>query len=231
MKNETLVEFIKEKKKIQYKLLYIVPCLLHKSLFVAVLFRILLCFNYKKIRKYYIVIMIIFCISNSLIIQVTGILSNLPIFSTLLDKAEMYTNDESSIFSNALNLSRFLNVLFTYMIVLYTRRKYMKGENLKFYNFIDMTNIFAIATCSYFHMFSRFSMLAVFVNLFAIIDFLRKEKSQAKLFFASSILVFLICISMVGQSATFKNRNFGDLFTNGWTRNAITIFLDKGERE
>ncbi len=220
------LEYVKNKKKIVYKLLYIIPCLLHKSLFIAILIRIFMNFDSKKMKKIYSILMIIIFLSSTSILFFANILSNIPIFSTLYEKAIYYIGEEERntiLNASSLSILNLIIVIFITTIYNYNKKFFKDKIDIKIYNVISYIVIFILAMLSYLQFFARFSFLLFIIGLIPLMDYLKLENK--KLNFLCTLMLFFIImgIGIVGQYATLKNISFGNLFNENIAANIFTL--------
>ena len=218
------LEFIKDKKSLIYKLLYIIPCLFHKSLFIIIIFRLLIQFDYKKVKKAYLPLMIGIFISGNLLVNLASVIAQIPIFGSLGYRASVYVNSSENTFSNIFLYTIIVSIFYS-IIYLYNKKKYKDNINNKLYELVDMLLIICIAMIPYRVMFVRFITFYNLISILIIADFVKNEKNKNNFWFAIFGMIILMCGGSVFQYLNITSLNFGTLFSDGIIKNIFSIFL------
>lgn len=79
------LEFVKKKKKIIYKLLYVIPIFIHISMIIVLAFRILMIFDFKKTKKYFLIFLIIYAILPSILYNILNLIPRMEIIATKIN--------------------------------------------------------------------------------------------------------------------------------------------------
>lgn len=219
------LEYVEEKRGFFYKLLYIIPAFLHKSLFVIIIFRLMMIFDYKKIKKIYIPLMICMFFSGNLIINLSGILSSIPILSSLQERAIGYIQNRGSIFASGISIYNICIAIFTAILYIYNKLTNRNNINIKLYEWISAILILVIAMSSYSIIFSRFVSIFNLMSIFIICDFLKNEKHKTNYTCALIGIFAILFVGGISQYITLRTITFGNLLSEGLTKNIFSLFL------
>ena len=150
-------EYIKQKKGIIYKILYIVPVLIHMSMIIGIIIRILM--SAKKHKNLIVIGLIIYAVSPNLIVQISSLIGELPVFSDLVAKLQVYLFDARVINFNSL---LHMVLLIYFIVVYYALVKKRKQENLEITNLYKALEIILLFNiCS----FTLASLLSMYVSM------------------------------------------------------------------
>ena len=171
-------EYIKQKKGIIYKILYIVPVLIHMSMIICIIIRILINIKIKKYRIFVIIGFIIYASSPSLILQLSGLLGKISIFSDLIDKLQVYLFNSMTFNFNSI---AHLFLLIYFMFYYYRISKKRKQEQIKITNLcnaLELVLIFNICSFSYWDIFLRWSDISIILFSLFLMDNVKMIKMK-----------------------------------------------------
>lgn len=218
------LEYVKNKKGVFYKFIYIIPCFLHKSLFIFIIFRLMMLLDYKKIKKIYIPFMIAMFFSGNLIIYIARLLSNIYILESLEERAISYISKEGNIFTSPMVLYCMAIGAFLMILYLYNKKNNRQYINEKLYEWISIFLVLCLAVMPYKVLFARFIVLFNLMSIFILADFLNNEKKKINYIFIIVCILIIFIVSIVVQLTMLQNVSFGNLFSDGLTKNIYSIF-------
>lgn len=174
------------KKGIGVVLLYVLPILIHESLFALLLLRLILFFNKNKIDFKIITFGIIFIMFPNLIPTMLEIISkNFVFLSKFSDKAHNYMQYGNK-FDNIYILNLTLT-LFVFFIILIIKSKKIEA-NQKFINYNILVIIISLMFISNETISIRFLVSLISFSLLIMMDFIKKLSSKNCLAFTIAIL-------------------------------------------
>lgn len=206
------LEYVKGKKRVGYKLLYLLPLFIHSSLIVVPILRLLMCFDFKKIRKYIYIAIGILIIYPSMVFLLIKIFQNNIFLASLLSKASMYLVDNFKTWN--FNYGKFAMILMVFYCIVYfiTAKQMRKNIGDKFCDAIQIILLTLLAFIQYFDIFTRFSNLAIlFMNIYILqyLDLNRKTNIAIYL-----VLIILFVIGMTINVEVFLQNDFNNIFAN-----------------
>lgn len=206
------LEYIKEKKGIRYKLLYLLPLFIHSSLIVIPILRLLMCFDFRKIRKYIYIALGILIIYPSMMFVLIKIFQNNIFLASLLSKASMYLVDNFKTWN--FNYGKFAMILTAFYCIVYfiTAKQMRKKIGDKFCDAIQIILLTLLAFIQYFDIFTRFSNLAIlFMNIY-ILQYLNLNRKTNIAIYLGLIVLFVI--GMTINVEVFLQNDFNNIFAN-----------------
>lgn len=213
-------EFIKGKKKIWYKFLYVIPIFFHMSLLVGIVLRVLLQFDFKKIRGPYFLCMILLMFSPNIIKFGAGILSHVPFFHDMLAKVIMHVSQPANIFGPYYFFKMSATIL---LFVLLLKQKERLTE--PYYQMVFYMILCTIFSVTYEIFFTRFCVMTVIFSIPILINYIKKY-SSTKQFVHFLIPCGIICVAFLYlQVDLFFDLNYGNLFINKSYHNIFSIFF------
>lgn len=221
------LELIKGKKGWQYKLLYVVGLLIHSSVAILIIFRLLILLNQKKYLPALIIIFIIYSMAPVLLTYVLKAFSGVPIIGELLVKAEWYTIKANNIFSFPYHVVMYIFTIF-YLVLYACSKKYRENTiNNKYCDYILIILLFTLASWRYFDIFMRFTNLNILLMNIYILWYLNRNEKVGNTFVILVIFLFIVVLIPTNVHVIQAN-NFNDIFRN--LDNNIFYFLDKTNR-
>ncbi len=205
------LEYVKNKKKSIYKILYIVSFLIHASMIIIPIIRILLNFDYKKIKKVYLIVLIMYAFLPTIIYQIFNIL---PGMQTIAQKMNYYLLQGNGISTTFEIVSLLLLVLYIFIFYRTNRKnKLVKNTNLnKYFDFVEMILLLNIFSIFYKDIFLRIFNISILSMLIYIIIYL-KNSNKENIILILILCIFSVLIGSVNLNILLAN-NFGDVFTN-----------------
>lgn len=204
------LEFIKGKNKIIYKILYIIPIFIHISMFIIPLIRIVLHFDFRKIKSKYITTLIIYMFFPILIYKITSLFPALDMISSKIYSYMVMGN--RSLFT-VYDIFTFLLILF-FLIIFYDNKDKIKKEvSNKFLEFTELILLFNVFSPLYRDIFSRIlniSILCMCLYIMSLISITNSKKLPI-------ILIFILLFSVILGSVSFnifRNNDFNNIFSN-----------------
>lgn len=217
------LEYIKNKKGVLYKSLYVIPLFIHISLIIVLVVRILMHFDFKKIWKFLIPIFALYATSPSIVTALLSIFKNNLLLGPLIEKADMYLVNASHIWDSTYGISVLLLVIF--FVVIFYKYKKLNNDILgeKFNNLIEIMLWFNISSVLYFDIFTRFSNVLIILMIIYIINILNLSKRKEKICIVSILIVFSLAFASVSFNV-FRTNDFNDVFSKPY-RNLIYYFI------
>ena len=213
------LEFIKENKKIFYKVLYIIPCLIHMSMVLAIILRLLLVIYKGKKRKYIILGLIIYAFFPSVILQIANELNGMSIFSDLYIKTTNYVASQNqTIFENLMYIIKTLTFINLFVVF----EKLYKNDNTRIKNATELICLFVFFSFNYtVIMYRWFDACTVLLCLSYInkIDLYKRIKGIYKILLGLSII---FCIYQ--QIDSFSKTNFMEVLQETSKKTLIEQF-------
>lgn len=207
------LEYIKNKKGIIYKMLYIIPIFIHISLLILIIVRILLNFNYNKVRKVIIPIFLIYGTNPMIVFKFLEIFKNNILLSVLISKSNMYLLENSHIWESTYGIGALLLIIF-FIIIFYTNIKPVKLiMNDKICNFTEIMLLFIVSSSLYFDIFMRFSNIVLMLMSIYMLIVLNINKKTKKMFIIITVIIFSMLMGSVNLN-NFKYNDFNNLFSN-----------------
>ena len=215
------LEYIKGKKKWFYKLLYIIPALIHMSMILIILLRLLLCFNYKSIKKYYILALIAYALLPSIVYQIFSVI---PSLSMIAYKINGYMLNEVSIFAGIYDIGT-LMLLILYMYIYYTsKNKLTKELPEKFIQFVEIVLLLNIFSIPYRSIFARILNLTILCINIYLLSYLKNTKNRHLIIILLALFMFCVVLGSVNFNNIISN-DFNNIFSN--LLNNITYYFEK----
>lgn len=216
-------EYIKQKKGIIYKILYIVPVLIHMSMIIGIIIRILM--SAKKHKNLIVIGLIIYAVSPNLIVQISSLIGELPVFSDLVAKLQVYLFDARVINFNSL---LHMVLLIYFIVVYYALVKKRKQENLEItnlYKALEIILLFNICSFNYWDIFLRWSDISIILFTLCLMDNTKIIKIKGN---PNILIVFVIFIAFFYiQYANLKGLNISKNLDEYCYKNIISVFDDK----
>lgn len=204
------LEFIKEKKKWFYKILYILPMFIHLSMIIIPLIRIFIQFDFKRSKKYFFIFLIVYDLMPNVIY---GILNLIPIMSALASKINSYMLQSDSIFTVKYEIGTLLLLIF-YMYIYYSERKKIIDElPEKYMNFIEIILLFNLCSIPYRAIFTRVLNISILSMTVFLLIYFEKIKSKNTLFILIGLLLFSIVFGSVNLNNILGN-DYNGIFQN-----------------
>ena len=217
------LEFIKENKKIFYKVLYIIPCLIHMSMVLAIILRLLLVIYKGRKRKYIILGLIIYAFFPSVVLQIANELNGMSIFSDLYIKTTNYVAGQNqTIFENLMYIIKTL--IFINLFIIF--EKLYKNDNTRIKNATELICLFVFFSFNYtIIMYRWFDACTILLCLSFInkIDLYKRIKGIYKILLGLSII---FCIYQ--QIDSFSKTNFMEVLQET-SKNTLIEQFEKEE--
>lgn len=203
------LEYIKNNKKWIYKIFYILPLFFHISMIIIPLIRLVLHFDFNKIKKVYIIILSMYLILPTIFYKIISLFSILSIFS---QKISSYVINGNSLITSYDFFTLFVVIIFIFIFFNY---KKIISESLpsKFLDFSELILFLNLFSLLYRDIFSRIFNISILCMSIIILTLLNKKIGKEKII----ITILLSVVSLVlGNTSynTFKNQNFNNIFNN-----------------
>lgn len=211
------LEYIKGKKKWYYKLLYVLPGLIHASMFITIILRIVLKFDLKKYIKFAIPILIFYGIAGNFISFIISPLEVIPIIGRLISKAGMYLVERPACWDSTYGITLMLLNIFYLAIFLITSKQNKEKE--KFDELILLIILFNISSIQYYDIclrFSTFAMTLMNIYLLKVLSYNIKKYNYI-------ILGVMLAFSIAFGSVNYNSIASGD-FNNIWNNLYQNLF-------
>lgn len=209
------LEYIKDKNKCIYKVLYILPVFIHASMIIIPLIRVLLKFDFKKTKKVYIISLIIYAFLPNIIYQLLNVL---PGMETLAQKISIYTIQKKQILYTTYDTITLILLLF-YTFIFYKSRKeireYISTKYIDFVEIILLLNLFSIF---YKDIFSRVFNITLLCMCIYLLMYFKKVKTE------KIVIVIVLCLFSVGLGSVNVNNILANDFNNIFSNITENIF-------
>lgn len=221
------IEYIKQKRGIIYKILYIVPVLIHMSMIIGIIIRILMNIKINKHRMLIVIGFIIYASSPNLILQLSGTLGKISIFSDLIDKLQVYLfNSMTFNFNSIVHLLLLIYFMFVYYMIS-RKRKHEKFKITNLYNALELMLIFNVCSFSYWDIFLRWSDISIILFSLFLVDNINMIKIKQSI---NGLIIFCFLIFFIYiQYVNLKELNISKSLNEYCYKNIVTIFIDKKE--
>lgn len=221
-------EYIKQKKGIMYKILYVVPVLIHMSMVIGIIIRILMSINIKRFRNLIIIGFIIYAVSPNMIVQISSLIGGLPVFSDLVTKMQVYLFDSRVLnFNSLLHIALLLYFIFVYYVLIKKRKR----ENLEItnlYKALEIILIFNICSFNYWDIFLRWSDISIILFALFLMDNTKIIKIKGN---PNILIVFVIFIAFLYiQYTNLKGLNISKNLNEYCYKNIVTVFDNEEEK-
>lgn len=213
------LEFVREKKGIAVKFLYLLPLAIHISTIICLAFRILLCFKSTKIKKYYMMFLFLYILLPSVLYV---ILNKIPGFYLITQKIYSYMLNGDKKLIGLYDYSTLFLLIF-YTIIYYISRKRLKGEfSDKYIDFIEIVILFNISSIVYRDIFSRILTMTMLIFNVYFLTYFSKTDSKKSLVAMLGLLIFCLALGSVNINNLLYN-NYNGIFEN-LTENVFYYF-------
>ena len=207
------LEYVKDKRKIYYKILYVQPGFIHASMFLILLIRILLIFDFKKTKYFIIPLFIFYGVAKNMMYNIVILFVNVPLINNLVSKANMYLLESQSTWYSTYGITIILLLLFFMAVYLLTNKKYRHIENEKFCDLIFIVLLFNICSVQYFDIYTRiFDFSIVLMNLY-LLQILDIVKRKYKIIIIIGLVLFSLLLGSVNLNLIQAN-DFNNIFSN-----------------
>ena len=202
-------EFIKNKKNIFYKLLYIIPLFIHTSSFILIFFRLILIIKNKKLIF---LLLSIFCLCMffpNLIIYCLNLFNGIQFMDFIGGRVKMYLIDES--FSITLQfIFRTIQTVLITLAGLICYYKTEKKEYSQYFLFYFVIGLFTLSQITHYSIYMRFIDMLLFLSPIIIYDLLCYIKCKGKVmkFLVYSIILIFIIGGIRIQIPVFEQMYF-----------------------
>lgn len=195
------LEYVKNKKGIGYKLLYILPCVIHITMVMALFFRILMSFKFEKINKVYLVILIIYLIiPNIFLIFFSG-------NYLLTEKIKTYMVNGDRLLSSTYEIAMAALFLIIFIFFTTTKKKVIDITSDKFIELGYIFMLFNLFSIRYEDIFLRFFNYSFLYIILYLGIYLEKIETKNKKFIISFILLICVIFGSVNIN-NFKSMEF-----------------------
>lgn len=204
------LEFIKNKKKLIYKLLYIIPIFIHISMIIIPIIRLILNFDFKKIKSTYIFILIVYMFFPSVFYF---ILSQFSSTQLIANKINSYMVIGEHHLYTMYDLFTLVMLIFYLIIFILSKNKFKEEIPHKFINLIEIILLINSASIFYRDIFTRFLNLTILCMIIYFSTYLSKSKMKSVIIVLFILLIICICLGSVSINI-FINNDFSNIFSN-----------------
>lgn len=188
-------EYIKDKKGILYKLLYIIPMFIHTSSFILLLFRIIMCFKNKKIRYLILAFLCILASAPNIAINILGIFSTNDFVKFIIERVNMYLIVES-VPMYTQYIFRIIQTIAIFVLIIFNMVEQEDNKHNKYYSIYFIFGLFTISVMMYHTLFMRFADLLLFLLPIALINLHEKIPKLPKILQSGIyiiLIIFIVC--------------------------------------
>ena len=193
------------------------------SMIIGIIIRILM--SAKKHKNLIVIGLIIYAVSPNLIVQISSLIGELPVFSDLVAKLQVYLFDAGVINFNSL---LHMVLLIYFIVVYYALVKKRKQENLEItnlYKALEIVLLFTIWSFNYWDIFLRWSDISIILFTLCLMDNTKIIKIKGN---PNILIVFVIFIAFFYiQYANLKGLNISKNLDEYCYKNIISVFDDK----
>lgn len=172
------IEKIKKKENIITHILYIIPLLFHNSMFVFILFRLLIEFKDKISEKIVAFVSAITLFAPFLILKILELFNNNSVMFNIYTKFNGYINNNSKFYQFLIVASMILQLFMYAYTFFYTKKVGL--TNTKFHQYTKYMIILAISLIPYPVLFDRVLVLLSCLTVVTLIDYVDSISSINK---------------------------------------------------
>ena len=222
------LDMVKQKKNIIYKLLYILPILIHSSTILFLIMRLILLISNRKTKILIIAIIVLISATPDFIFTLTQNLPGANIVESVSKSVQNYLIDGKETFEN-INLLK-IGLAIGFAFALYGIKEKVPKEN-KLYNFTVLMLVLSLAFCYSPTLCIR---LIDFTNLLFILMLIEigsiKELLKAKNNIITFYFIIMLLISLRTQIIYFKQpESYNNLIPDKIATNVFSIFNKEEE--
>ncbi len=212
-------EYFKERKKITYKILYIVPCFIHMSMALGIILRIAMSFYKGANKKYVIILIAIYAVSPSIVLSVASKLNGTAIFSDLYDKTITYSGSGANILNNKYNLIKI--IAFLDLFIIFEKVYIKKGYKNK--DITELICIFTLLSSNYPVIRDRWYDACI---ILLVLCFIEDVKAYFKIKGLYKIVLSAIIAFMILQQLTsLKKIDYDKIIKNNYKKTLIEFYM------
>ena len=222
------LDMVKQKKNIIYKLLYILPILIHSSTILFLIMRLILLISNRKTKILIIAIIVLISATPDFIFTLTQNLPGANIVESVSKSVQNYLIDGKETFEN-INLLK-IGLAIGFAFALYGIKEKVPKEN-KLYNFTVLMLVLSLAFCYSPTLCIR---LIDFTNLLFILMLIEigsiKDLLKAKNNIITFYFIIMLLISLRTQIIYFKQpESYNNLIQDKIATNVFSIFNKEEE--
>ena len=217
------VDMVKNKKQWYYKLLYVIPLLIHNSMFIFLAVRMLMVFNKEKLNKYILTLLIVASLCPSIIILILKHLPKIPVFVGLMNRLGYLTANVD--FNNYKLLTTAINIAVSILLVdIYRKNPKNKITQLCILYFIPAICLIFGVTIT-----ERLYVILIMIMTFPVMEYYKKigpkyiNKSNFIIYFS-----FFGCLifKFRSQIIMLNNCNALEPIMNNMIKNIVSIIIN-----
>lgn len=216
------LEYVKNKKGWIYKLLYVIPIFIHISTIFMLAIRVLLKFNYKKCRKFYIIILIMYIALPGLIYEFLRIVPGMEVIAT---KINTYLLQGDRRLSGIYDYTTLL-LLVLYAYIFFSSKKYAKEQfSIDFLNLIEIVILLNLSSFMYRDIFSRvLNLTIVLYNIYLLYYIHKNRKKDLPLVI---LFITLLCIGLGSVNInSLSNNNLQNIKKENINKNILYLLKE-----
>lgn len=222
------LDMVKQKKNIIYKLLYILPILIHSSTILFLIMRLILLISNRKTKILIIAIIVLISATPDFIFTLTQNLPGANIVESVSKSVQNYLIDGKETFEN-INLLK-IGLAISFAFALYGIKEKVPKEN-KLYNYTVLMLVLSLAFCYSPTLCIR---LIDFTNLLFILMLIEigsiKDLLKAKNNIITFYFIIMLLISLRTQIIYFKQpESYNNLIPDKIATNVFSIFNKEEE--
>ena len=222
------LDMVKQKKNIIYKLLYILPILIHSSTILFLIMRLILLISNRKTKILIIAIIVLISATPDFIFTLTQNLPGANIVESVSKSVQNYLIDGKETFEN-INLLK-IGLAIGFAFALYGIKEKVPKEN-KLYNYTVLMLVLSLAFCYSPTLCIR---LIDFTNLLFILMLIEigsiKDLLKAKNNIITFYFIIMLLISLRTQIIYFKQpESYNNLIPDKIATNVFSIFNKEEE--
>lgn len=217
------LDIVKQKKNIIYKLLYIIPILIHSSTILFLIIRLILLISNRKTKILVIAMIVLISATPDFIFTLMQNMPGVNIVESVTKSVQNYLINGSETFEN-INLLK-IGLAVGFALALYAIREKVPKEN-KLYNYtvlmlaLSLAFCYSPTLCIRFIDFTNLLFILILVEIGSMKDILKIKNNIITMYF-----ILMLVFSLRTQIIYFKQpESYNNLIPDKITTNIFSIF-------
>ncbi len=222
------LDIVKQKKNIIYKLLYIIPILIHSSTILFLIIRLILLISNRKTKILVIAMIVLISATPDFIFTLMQNMPGVNIVESVTKSVQNYLINGSETFEN-INLLK-IGLAVGFALALYAIREKVPKEN-KLYNYtvlmlaLSLAFCYSPTLCIRFIDFTNLLFILILVEMGSMKDTLKIKNNIITMYF-----ILMLVFSLRTQIIYFKQpESYNNLIPDKITTNIFSIFNKEEE--
>ena len=214
-------EYFKENKKLIYKILYIIPCLIHMSMALGFVLRIIMIFYKKPNKKYIIALLMVYALSPAVVLTIASKLNGMAIFSDLYAKTNAYSGSGANILNNTYNLVKIIAFINLFIIF---EKTYINQES-KIRDITELICLFTLLSSNYSLVRDRWYDACIILLVLCFINNIKKYFTINGLY--KVVLLGTVLFMLIQQTNTLKKLDYSELIKKNYKLTMIEFWKEE----